>query len=144
MKKAKRLLALGAAAMMLISAVSLPVYATPITNYKDTDWSFSITPNNTYGVTGLRDKVDASGTYVFYKEGVVPAVTCDVLNPAGVSQCTKRGVLNKGQKGLIAQYVYENGYDECKLETSASASGYGGANGKWSPDSIGYYPYINT
>lgn len=143
MQKLKRLLALGAAAMMLVGSASLPAYASPIPNYENSDWGFTIGPGSVYHVTTTREKVDASGTYVFYEDGTVSSLACDVLNPAGVSQCRKIGSIRKGQKGLIAQYVYENGYRQCKLMVSTSVHNDGGAFGQWSPDSIGYYPYIN-
>lgn len=143
MQKLKRLLALGAAAMMLVGSASLPVYATPTNNHTNSQWGITINPGSVYSITKLREKVDASGIYVFYDDGTVSSLACDVLNPAGVSQCRKIGSIKKGQKGLIAQYVYENGYDQCKLMVSTSVHDDGGGYGWWSPDSIGYYPYIN-
>lgn len=143
MQKLKRLLALGAAAMMLVGSASLPVYATPTNNHTNSQWGITINPGSVYSITKLREKVDASGIYVFYDDGTVSSLACDVLNPAGVSQCRKIGSIRKGQKGLIAQYVYENGYRQCKLMVSTSVHNDGGAFGQWSPDSIGYYPYIN-
>ena len=143
MKKLKKLLALGAAAMMLVGSASFPIYASPVPNYEDSDWAFTIGPGSVYYVTTTREKVDASGTYVFYEDGTVSSLACDVLNSQGVSQCRKIGSIKKGQKGLIAQYVHENGYHYCRLKVSTSTYKDGGAYGKWSPDSIGYYPYIN-
>lgn len=143
MQKLKRLLALGAAAMMLVGSASLPVYATPTNNHEDSKWGIAINPGSVYSITKPRRKIDASGTYVFYEGGTVSSLACDVLNIAGVSQCRKIGSIRKGQKGLIAQYVYENGYDQCKLMVSTSVHDDGGGYGWWSPDSIGYYPYIN-
>ena len=143
MKKLKKLLALGAAAMMLVSSASFPIYASPIPNYEDTQWGLTINPGSMFSITEAREKVDASGTYVFYQGGTVSSLACDVLNTAGVSQCRKIGSIKKGKEGLIAQYVYENGYHSCKLKVSTSTYNDGGAYGKWSPDSIGSYPYIN-
>lgn len=143
MQKLKRLLALGAAAMMLVGSASLPVYATPTNNHEDTKWAITINPGSVYHITTTREKIDASGTYVFYESGTVSSLACDVLNSEGESQCRKIGSIKMGKKGLIAQYVYENGFHYCRLKVSTSTHNDGGGYGKWSPDSIGYYPYIN-
>ncbi len=71
--------------------MSLSVYATPTNNHTDTKWGFEITPSTTLAVTELRNKIDASGTYVFYEYGTAPAVTFDVLSPGGVSTVREQG-----------------------------------------------------
>lgn len=143
MKKAKRLLALGAAAMMLVGAVSLPVYARG-NNDTPSSWSFEVGPGSPYMITKDRPKLDDSGTYIYYRSGNKPYFGCDVLNINNKSQCKKYGSINVGKKGRIAQYVYENGYRDCKLMLTSDNLSYGGGGGEWSPDSINSYPYINT
>ena len=140
MRKLKRMLALGAAVLMSVSALTVPASAS---NYKDTYWSFSVDANKRPHRTELREKTDASGVYVYYKSGTMDGVACDVLNSENDSMCKKYGIVYKGQKRRVAQYVYENGYDQCKLMVSTSVHDDGGGYGWWSPDSIGYYPYIN-
>ena len=141
MKKLKRLLALGAATLMSVSALSVSASAS---NYKDTYWSFSVDSNRRSYQTELREKTDTSGVYVYYKAGTMNGIVCDVLNSNNDSMCKKLGVIYKGEKRKIAQYVYENGYRWCKLELTSDKiySGAGGS-GVWSPDSTGYYPYVN-
>ena len=128
MRKIKRLLALGAAALMLVSSMSVPVFADN-PNTTDTKWGFTIGPGSVYHITGAREKRDASRV--------------DVLNEAGKSQCKKTGTIKLGQKGLMYQFVYENGFEKCKLKLFTNNNADGGANGKWSPDSIGTYTVIN-
>ena len=142
MKKLKKLLALGAAAMMLVGSASLPVSAISA-NTTSTAWSFNVEPTKTSMTTSLRAKNDASSTYVYYKGGTKSCFICDVLNSDGVSQCRKTGVLYKGEKGLIVQYVYENGYRSCKLKLTSPEGSYGGGTGWWSPDSNVTYRVIN-
>lgn len=141
MRKLKRMLALGAAALMSVSALTVPASAS---NYKDTYWSFSVDANKRPHRTELREKTDASGVYVYYKSGTMDGVACDVLNSENDSMCKKYGIVYKGQKRRVAQYVYENGFRWCKLELTSDKiySGAGGS-GVWSPDSVGSYPYCN-
>lgn len=141
MKKLKRLLALGAAVLMSVSALTVPASAS---NYKDTYWSFSVDADGRPHRTELREKTDASGVYVYYKAGTMNGVICDVLNSNNDSMCLKQGVIYKGQERKVAQYVYENGYRWCKLELRSDKLYLGaGGSGVWSPDSVGYYPYVN-
>ena len=142
MQKLKRLLALGAAAMMLVGSASLPVSAI-VANTHESGWSFTVEPNKLFTVTAAREKVDASFTYVYYKGGTKDYFSCDVLNSAGKSQCKKTGAIHKGERGLIEQYVYENGYRSCKLRLSSAEGSYGGGTGEWSPDSNVTYRVIN-
>ena len=141
MKKAKRLLAFGAAAMMLAASLSFPASAA---NTKDKPWNFSVDYSNKPYTTALREKTNASGVYVYYKEGTVNGVICDVLNSEGDSMCRKKGVVPKEARRLIAQYVYENGFRLCRLKLQSNTITIsGGAGGVWSPDSAGSYPYAN-
>lgn len=142
MQKLKRLLALGAAAMMLVGSASLPVSAIE-PNTDDYKWSFNVEPTRLSTVTKEQEKVDASYTYVYYEGGTKDYFTCDVLSPAGRSQCKKTGAIHKGERGLIEQYVYENGHRKCKLKLTSPEGSYGGGTGKWSPDSIVTYRVIN-
>lgn len=142
MKKIKKLLALGAAALMLTSAFALPTSADE-TNHHDTKWGFTIGPGSVYHITEAREKVDASSTYVYYRTGSKSSLGVDVLNNAGKSQCKKTGTIKLGQKGLMYQFVYENGEKYCKLKLMSPNNTDGGANGDWSPDSIGTYTVIN-
>lgn len=142
MKKLKKLLALGAAAMMLVGSASLPVSAIE-PNTEEYGWSFNVEPTKLSTTTSLRTKVDASYTYVYYKGGTKSYFTCDVLNSAGKSQCKKTGAIYDGERGLIEQYVYENGYRSCKLKLTSPEGSYGGGTGYWSPDSIVTYRVIN-
>ena len=141
MRKLKRMLALGAAVLMSVSALTVPASAS---NYKDTYWSFSVDANKRPHRTELREKTDASGVYVYYKSGTMDGVACDVLNSENDSMCKKYGIVYKGQKRRVAQYVYENGFRWCKLELTSDKiySGAGGS-GVWSPDYVGSYPYCN-
>ena len=143
MKKVKRLLALGAAALMLSSVFAMPASAA---NYGNTSWNFNVDHLNKPYITETRSKEDSSGTYVYYKEGTVTGVVCDVITVDGKSMCDGRlGTVHKGDERLIAQYVYERGYRECKLKLKGDRAydGGGGAGGQWSPDSVGSYPYAN-
>ena len=141
MRKLKRLLALGAAVLMSVSALSVPASAS---NYKNTSWSFNVDSTNHWYVTSKRAKLDSSGVYVHYKAGTVNGVVCDVITVEGISMCNTLGVVYKGNERLIAQYVYENGFRECKLKLkSDTIYASGGASGEWSPDSVGSYPYCN-
>lgn len=141
MKKAKRLLALGAAAMMLVTSLSFPASAA---NIKDEAWSFNVDFSNRPYTTRLREKTNASGVYVYYQNGTVNGVICDVLNSEGDSMCKIKGVVTKGAERLVAQYVYENGFRWCKLKLqSNTVTISGGAGGVWNPDSVGDYPYVN-
>lgn len=137
--KLKRVCAFCASALMLASS-ALP--ASALESYQDTEWEFSISYNQTSYTTGPRAKRDTSGTYVYYKTGTPTSLRCDVLNGYGQSMCRKIGSIKLGKKGLIAQYVYEEGHRSAKLKVTSSTT-YGGAGGKWSPDSVGSYPYIN-
>lgn len=141
MQKLKRLLALGAAALMSVSALTVPASAS---NYKDTYWSFSVDASRQPHRTELREKTDATGVYVYYKAGTMDGVVCDVLNSENDSMCQNTGIVYKGKERLVAQYVYENGFRWCKLELTSDKiySGAGGS-GVWSPDSVGSYPYCN-
>lgn len=141
MRKLKRMLALGAAALMSVSALTVPASAS---NHKNTTWNFSVDATNRPYVTNSREKTNSSGVYVYYKAGTLNGVICDVLNSENDSMCRKLGVVYKGNERLVAQYVYENGFRECKLKLKSDTlySG-GGAGGEWSPDSVGSYPYCN-
>ena len=66
--------------MMLVASMSFPASAA---NIKDTEWSFNVDLSNRPYTTGLREKTNASGVYVYYKTGTVNGVTCDVLNSEG-------------------------------------------------------------
>lgn len=136
--KLKRVCAFCASALMLASS-ALPASAV---NYNDTPWKYDISYNQMSYTTKSRSKQDTSGTYVFYEGGTPASLRCDVLNQSGKSMCRKIGSISLGKKGLIAQYVYENGYRWAKLKVTSSTT-YGGAEGEWSPDSVGSYPYIN-
>ena len=138
--KLKRVCAFCASVLMLASS-ALPASAV---NYKDTTWNYDISYNQMSYTTEPRAKQDTSGTYVFYEGGTPASLRCDVLNASGTSMCRKIGSIGLGKKGLIAQYVYENGYRSARLKVTApSSTTYGGAEGVWSPDSVGSYPYIN-
>ncbi len=141
MKKAKRLLALGAAAMMLASALAMPASAA---NYKKYDMVVHGAEHDTVYRTPQREKTNASGVYVFYDKGTEARLKCDVLNSENESMCRGRiGFIKKGEKGLIAQWVYEEGFHYAKLQLKPDSGLNGGASGEWSPDSVGSYPYIN-
>ena len=137
--KLKRVCAFCASVLMLASS-ALP--ASALESYKDTEWEFDISYNQMSHTTELREKNNTSGTYVYYEGGTPASLRCDVLNASGKSMCRKIGSIKLGKKGLIAQYVYENGYRSARLKVTSSTT-YGGAGGKWSPDSVGSYPYIN-
>lgn len=143
MQKLKRLLALGAAAMMLVGSASLPVSAIE-PNTDDYKWSFNVEPTRLSTVTKEQEKVDASYTYVNTMNGRNQGYfTCDVLSPAGRSQCKKTGANSQGRKRPDEQYVYENGHRKCKLKLTSPEGSYGGGTDKWSPDSIVTYRVIN-
>lgn len=142
MQKLKRLLALGAAAMMLVGSASLPVSAITA-NTASTKWSFNVEPTKLSTTTSLRTKVDASYSYVYYEGGTKDYFTCDILNSSGVSQCRKTGAIHKDERGLIKQSVYQNGYRSCKLKLTSPEGSYGGGTGYWSPDSNVTYRVIN-
>ena len=137
--KLKRVCAFCASVLMLASS-ALP--ASALESYQDTPWDFNLSYNQTSYTTGPRDKKDTSGTYVYYEGGTPASLACDVLNGYGQSMCRKIGSIKLGKKGLIAQYVYEEGHRTAKLKLFTSTT-YGGAEGQWSPDSVGSYPYIN-
>ena len=136
--KLKRVCAFCASALMLASS-ALPASAANIT---DTKWSFELSYNSTSHVTPAREKTNTSGTYVYYQGGTPDTLQCDVLNSENQSMCRKTGPIDVGKKGLIAQYVYEEGFRWAKLKLFTSET-QGGAEGVWSPDSVGSYPYIN-
>lgn len=142
MKKAKRLLALGAAAVMMMGAFAMPASAA---NTQNTDWGFGISSINTIYQTGLREKTNATGVYVHYESGSEAVILCDVLNSENQSETRGRiARISKGEEGLIAQYVYEDGFRWAKLQFKpTTAQINGGAYGEWSPDSVGSYPYLN-
>ena len=135
-KKIKRLLAVGAAALMFAGTFAMPASAAT--------WSFNVEPDKITYTTAARDKDTDSGCYVSYESGTKPYFTCDILNEAGKSQCTKTGPIQKGKQGRIAQYVFENGYLKCKLKLTSPNNSYGGGNGQWAPDTNSKAPYINT
>lgn len=137
--KLKRVCAFCASALMLASS-ALP--ASAVESYDPTVWNFDISYNQTSYTTGPRPKRDTSGTYVYYEGGTPASLRCDVLNGYGQSMCDSIGSISLGQKGLIAQYVYEEGHRSAKLKLTSSTT-YGGAGGEWSPDSVDPYPYIN-
>lgn len=138
MKKVKRLLALGAAALMLTSAFAMPASAE-----ERYGWSFNVAPDQITYTTAKQDKNTDSGCYVYYEGGTKPYFTCDILNVAGKSQCKKTGPIHEGEAGRILQYVYENGYDECKLKLTSPTNTYGGGVGTWNPDTTTKVAYIN-
>lgn len=139
--KLKKLAAFGAVAAMVLSLSLTPAHAA---NTSDTEWSFSMDPSHAVYTTPLREKTNSSAVYVYYQGGTVAYLTCDVLNSESQSMCKGRiGKIDKGAKGRIAQYVYENGFRFCKLQLRGPSSTYGGASGYWSPDCAGSYPYIN-
>ena len=125
---------------MLVGSMAMPASAS---NYKNTTWGFTIAPDSTVYTTPLREKTDASGTYVHYRIGTKDYLSCDVLNSENDSMCKKTGGIDKGEEGLIAQYVYERGFRWAKLKLVSPTNTDGGANGDWSPDSVGSYHYIN-
>ncbi len=138
--KLKRVCAFCASVLMLASS-ALPASAA---NIEDEEWKYSISYNQMSYTTELRAKENASGTYVYYQGGTPTSLSCDVLNAYGKSMCRKIGSIKRYNKGLIAQYVYEEGYHSASLKVTApSSTTYGGAEGVWSPDSVGSYPYIN-
>lgn len=136
----KKLAALGATAVMLMSMSLMSVSAA---NTTDEEWGFDISPSFTSYNTRMREKTNSSAVYVHYSYGTPSSITCDVLNSDYRSMCKKTGALALGQKGRIAQYVYENGFRWCILKISVPSAPYGGAGGVWSPDCAGSYPYIN-
>lgn len=142
MKKAKRLLSLAAAAVMMSGILAMPASAA---NIQDTAWGFAVTSINTEYRTPLREKTNASGVYVFYKTGTESTLWCDVLNSENQSETRgKIGYVPKGQPRLVMQWVYEDGFRTAKLELGPTqAQGQGGVSGVWSPDSVGSYPYCN-
>lgn len=143
MRKIKRLLALGAAALMFGSVFAMPASAaTPNTDLAT--WSFNVAPDKTTYTTSLRDKYTTSGCYVKYTNGDKPYFTCDILNASGKSRCTKTGPIQKGKQGRIAQYVVENGDTQCRLKLTSPTNTYGGGSGQWSADTYSDAPYINT
>ncbi len=143
MKKVKRLLALGAAALMLTSAFAMPASAA---NIKNTTWNFNIESTRRTYTTALREKTNSSSVYVKYSDGTVTSLVCDALNSEGDSMCGSYGPgrIYKGEEGRLKQLVYENGFRWCKLKLTCDAPvNYGGAGGEWSPDCVGSYPYLN-
>lgn len=143
MKKVKRLLALGAAALMLTSAFAMPASAA---NIKNTTWNFNIDLTHRTHTTALREKTNDSSVYVHYKDGTVGSLICDALNSEGDSMCGTNGPgrIDKGEEGALIQYVYENGFRSCKLKLTCDAQvTSGGAGGEWSPDCAGSYQRLN-
>lgn len=136
----KKLAALGATAVMLMSMSLTSVSAA---NIKNTSWNFNIDWSHNSVITDLREKTNSSAVYAKYTDGTAGSVSFDVLNSEKQSMCKKTGGLAKGQEGRIAQYVYENGFRWCHLKVTAPFASYGGAGGVWSPDCAGSYPYIN-
>ena len=143
MRKIKRLLALGAAALMLSSAFAMPASAA---NIKNTTWNFNIESTRRTYTTALREKTNSSSVYVKYSDGTVTSLVCDALNSEGDSMCGTYGAgrIYKGNKGRLRQFVYENGFRWCKLKLTCDApENDGGAGGAWSPDCAGVYPNLN-
>lgn len=137
----KKLAALGATAVMLMSMSLTSVSAA---NTRDEPWNFLITTGQISHITPEREKTNSSAVYVYYEGGTPEALSCDVLNSETQSMCHGRiGTIGRGQKGRIAQYVYEEGWHHCHLKLTAPQANQGGAGGQWSPDCAGSYPYIN-
>lgn len=149
--KRKKIITLFLTIVMLMSALSLTAFAK---NNHDVAFSYSMPNEGYYRVYGVgQRKEDASGSYV-YSYSSNPAGgsyysihgghTSSLAN--GYTNCTKNdsAIIYAGQKRRIRQYVYEWGYSYAFIGL-APTSGQSGLtiNGKWSPDSLGSYPYAN-
>lgn len=137
--KMKKMLAISSAvAIMLCASLTNASAETSLTT-----WNLNTEPSSASTTTVLRPKTTSSGVYVYYEGGTHASLRCDVLNRYNISKCRGRiGSISRGAAGRIAQWVYEDGERECKLKVSGGYS-YGGANGKWSPDTTTTVPYIN-
>lgn len=152
-KYLKKVILAGMALMIALMTMIVPASAA---NNGDTYFSLNVkTSSNDY--TGAREKQDASGTYVYYKNpenGLSGPVKFRVMgsnsqsSPALLATNYTRngyGTISKGQERFIWQNVYENGKKYAFLSTPKVASGdpIGTATGLWSPDSVGSYTYCN-
>lgn len=153
--KAKKLLALGFAAIMMVSAMALPASAAeiqPMNNHDDTSFAFSFNNLGRSNTTG-RAKQDDTGTYInaytMCNGGFDVYVDGYNTNTGNWVDCTDKAT--RGQPhlrttynpGLISQWVYENGYRTARLggyKLFASQS----VTGVWSPDSQGSYRYLGS
>lgn len=161
MKRIKKVSLLLAILMAISSYVAIP--ASAVGNYYDTDYytgyhymanpdayyltSSAVNTNFEYNPYGLRQKKDATATYVYNKEGA-----SFMFKVYGYSHSNggyeykgdtrQAGRIDVGQRRFLRQWVYENGHAYCALY-SASIYNYSESSGLWSPDSIGSYPYAN-
>lgn len=142
--------------MTLVFALMTMIVPASAANNGDTDFSLKVrTTLNDY--TNVREKQDASGTYVYYKSattGLTGAVKYRVMGSNNQSTPSiyatnytrnSYGTISVGQERFISQYVYEKGQKYAFLSTPKVASGdpTGTASGVWSPDSVGNYLYCN-
>lgn len=89
-----------------------------------------------------RKKMDDSSVYI---ESTTAFDLKVVVMVNSKVNCTYKGyAIVPKAKRLIHNTVYEEGYTSCYLRISAADSGETGMlTGKWSPDSVGSYPYAN-
>ena len=135
----------------LMSTFIFPSFAK---NNHDVEFSYSLPNEGYYQVYGVgQRKEDASGSYVYsYSSNPAGGTyysihgghTTSLSN--GYVNCTKNdsAVIYAGQKRRIRQYVYEWGYAYAFIGLApTSGQSRRTINGKWSPDTLGYYPYAN-
>lgn len=157
----KKLLTLLLASVSLIVLFSFPASAK---NNKDSVFRFYFTQDEKfdYDYRG-RVKEDDSGTYLRYMDGTATSAKFRVYGGDKDKwyACNNRynetkndfAYVRKGQTGCISQYVYENRYSHYNTSTPyaflyayvdiVNGGVISSAEGLWSPDTLGSYPYFN-
>lgn len=94
-------------------------------------------------ISDTRYKDDDSYHYVMNNSGFDLWVMSKVKQNG--SSLVKGGhAIVPGGEWFITNFVFENNYRTCFLDITASKSGVSGnLKGKWSTDSVGYYPIAN-
>jgi hypothetical protein len=132
---------LSVALLMCTTMVStIPAYAN---NSSDTTLPTEYISSTTYVSTEYRAKTDDSYHYIFNQTSIEVRAISYSQNG---TNCTKGSyaAIPSNSKRFITNYVYENGYSNCRLSIRSNISGASAIlSGKWSPDSVGSYTVAN-
>ena len=135
--------------MMIIFTIGDNIASAKTPNTTDIAWGYNLSvQNSSYRFTQNIEKVNDTSVYVKWsdKTGTLSALNLKVYGDGRDCGTNKIGtshtyyVPGLGQYSVI-NYVNENGCKMCSVGFRAN-SGYGVAQGLWSPDSAGSYTKI--
>ena len=132
-------------AMVATMSLSVPAFAGEPETRKIRD---STIPSTYVGYisgfnTDIREKDDKSYHYMKNDSGFNLCVLSRSY-PDRVNRTQNSKAIVPSGEYFIANYVKENGKNQCFLNVTSAHSGLSGyASGAWSPDSVGNYPIVN-